>query len=135
VFLVLAVTTGLSFWLFAPALIRRWFPGMLGAIGVLDLFGVIAVIAVVTQYLTGLLNSLGFFSAISRVKLLNLCLFVTGGSIAFYLYAIPGLLLFCSAVYLASGVLQALALRQAGSRIRILSGRSEFRAGRIDRSY
>lgn len=111
VFACMGACIGAYFWAVGPFLIRRWFPQMEGATGVLPLFGVVAVMIVVNQYLTALLNSLGRFAVISKINLINFLLILMLGSAAYYLYGIPGLLLAVAVVYGSSAAMQAVALK------------------------
>jgi len=110
-FACIAACIGAYFWAVGPFLIRRWFSRLDGATGVLPLFGVVAVMIVVNQYLTALLNSLGRFTVISKINLINFMLILVLGSAAFYLFRIPGLLLAVALVYGSSAAMQAVALK------------------------
>jgi O-antigen/teichoic acid export membrane protein len=110
-FTCIAGCIGMYFWVVGPVLIERWFSRMGGAIGVLPLFGVVAVTVVVNQYLTALLNSLGRFSVISKINVINFALILVLGSVAYYVFSIPGLLLSVAFVYASSAAMQAVALK------------------------
>ena len=110
VFALLSTVVGIALWVAAPPLIRSWFPGMSDAIPFLRLFGLIAVLIVINQFVTALLNSMGRFALLSRIAILNLFLVVFLGAPAFYFFGTTGLLLSIALVHLCSAVLQISAL-------------------------
>lgn len=111
-FTLLAAAVGMAFWLVGPVLIRTFFPRMSGAVGIIYLFGIVAVLSVVNQYVTALLNSVGGYSVIARVNVVNLLMILIAGSAAFYWFGIPWLLVSIAVVYFIAPLLQGLALKQ-----------------------
>lgn len=75
-------------------------------------FGAIALLALLNQFVTAVLNSLGKFRSLRSINFLNLLMILVAGSMAFFHGGPVSLLMAVAAVYLVSLVLQTRVLRQ-----------------------